>query len=207
MKTQTKESQRKLKPDEIIQILKEGNKRFVSGQMEERDLLAQVKITSQGQYPHTVVLGCIDSRATSEQIFDQGIGDIFNTRIAGNVIDENVLGSLEFSCKIAGVKVILVLGHTKCEAVSSACKNVVMGHVTALLNKIQPAVNKVRPSVEDVCSVDSIDKVAAENVVISIREITARSVILKEMSDAGIIKIIGGMYDVDTGIVDFIIPD
>lgn len=207
METQTKEKQDKLTPKEVKQILIEGNKRFVGGQMEKRNLLEQVKVTSSGQYPHTVVLGCIDSRATSEQIFDQGIGDLFNTRIAGNVIDEDVLGSLEFSCKVAGAKLVLVLGHTKCGAVSSACEDVKMGHITNLLKKIKPAVEKVKPNVKDICSSESIDLVSAENVRNSIVEIRNKSSILKELEDKGKIKIIGGMYCVESGIVDFFIGE
>lgn len=204
MYTLTEKTRDDLSPQEIKQLLINGNKRFIAGKMADRNLLEQVKITSKGQYPHTVVLGCIDSRATSEQIFDQGIGDIFNTRIAGNVIDEDVLGSLEFSCKIAGAKLLLVLGHTHCGAVTAACKDVRIGHVTSLLNKIQPAVNKVRPLVDDITTPESIDKVVAENIHYSIFEIKERSSILREMEANGSILILGGMYDIETGKVLFL---
>lgn len=204
MHTLTEKTRDDLSPKEIKDLLINGNKRFVEGNMADRNLLEQVKITAKGQFPHTVVLGCIDSRATSEQIFDQGIGDIFNTRIAGNVIDEDVLGSLEFSCKIAGAKLLLVLGHTHCGAVTAACNDVRIGHVTSLLNKIQPAVNKVRPKVKDITTTESINLVVEENINYSIFEIRERSAILKEMEKNGEIKILGGMYDIETGIVRFI---
>lgn len=201
---QTKESQSSLTPEEAKQALIEGNKRFLEGKHIDHPLLDEMQITSnKGQFPHTVVLGCIDSRATSEQIFDLGIGDIFNTRIAGNVIDSDVLGSLEFSCKLAGAKLVLVLGHTNCGAVTAACKGVGIGHVIPLLKKIQPAVDKIATSVERIDALESINLVSKANVLNSIEEIRKRSPILKEMEDDKEIKIIGGMYDIYTGVVEF----
>ena len=205
MDTQTKESQDRLTPEEVKQILIEGNQRFIKQNLEDRDLLEQVRITAgNGQYPHTVILGCVDSRAPAEQIFDQGIGDLFNTRIAGSVVDQDVLGSLEFSCKLAGAKLVVVLGHTQCGAVSAACMGAKLGHVTALLDKIIPSVEKLRPSVDDITSSESIDLVAVENVFNSIREIRKRSSVLREMEENGEIKILGALYHIESGEVDFL---
>lgn len=201
---QTKESRSNLTPEEVKQRLIEGNMRFLEGKHLDHQLLKEMQITSnKGQYPHTVVLGCIDSRATSEQIFDLGIGDIFNTRIAGNVIDIDVLGSLEFSCKLAGAKLILILGHTSCGAVTAACEGVEVGHVTPLLKKIQPAVDKITPLVDNICDPASINLVSKANVINSIEEIRKHSPILKEMEENKEIKIIGGMYNINTGVVEF----
>ena len=205
MDTQTKESQDRLTPEEVKQILIEGNQRFIKQNLEDRDLLEQVRITAgNGQYPHTVILGCVDSRAPAEQIFDQGIGDLFNTRIAGSVVDQDVLGSLEFSCKLAGAKLVVVLGHTQCGAVSAACMGAKLGHVTALLDKIIPSVEKLRPSVDDITSSESVNLVAVENVFNSIREIRKRSSVLREMEENGEIKILGALYHIESGEVDFL---
>lgn len=202
--SQTKQRQEELTPATILQLLKEGNQRFVGGKLIEKDLMNEVKETSSGQYPHTVVLGCIDSRVNPEQIFDVGIGDIFDTRIAGSVISKDVLGSLEFSCKLAGSKVILVLGHTNCGAVTAACKGDKCGHVTQLLAKIQPAVQKVAPTVTDITTSESVNKVVRENVLKSIKDIQEGSDILKKLEDENKIEIIGGVYDIQTGKVEFI---
>ncbi|PKR82224.1 carbonic anhydrase [Brumimicrobium salinarum] len=204
MDTQTREKQYQLTPREIKQLLIEGNQRFASGEMMERDLLEQVKQTSVGQFPHTIVLGCIDSRATTEQIFDQGIGDVFNARIAGNVVNKDVLGSIEFACKVAGSKLVLVLGHTKCGAVTSACNGVKLGHITHLLGKIDPAIEKVKQKFDDVTTPAAVNLVSQENVLNSIQEIKEKSPILKGLEENGRIKIIGGMYDVETGLVEFL---
>jgi len=205
METQTKERQNKLTPKEIKQLLIDGNERFANGKMMQRDLLFQVKQTSVGQYPHTVVLGCIDSRATTEQIFDQGIGDVFNTRIAGNVVNDDIFGSLEFACKVAGSKLVLVLGHTRCGAVTSACNGVKMGNMTNLLERISPAIEKVKTKFDIITTPEAIQLVGVENVYNSMKEIREKSPILKELEQEGRIKIIGGMYDVETGKVDFFI--
>jgi len=200
METLTKDIQNTITPSEAIDRLKEGNKRYVSGTMLNRNLNEQVKITSKGQAPFAVVLGCIDSRAPLELVFDQGVGDIFGTRVAGNIINEDVLGSLEYSCKAAGSKLVVVLGHTKCGAVTSACNNVELGNVTALLSKIKPAVSAVGGEMTP----DNIEKVAIKNVELSIEQIRTESPILAEMESNGEIKIVGASYSVETGEVSFI---
>lgn len=203
MKTQTKETQSQLTPDGAKQLLVEGNHRFVNNKMVRRDLLAQVKETTTGQFPHSVILSCIDSRTSSELIFDQGIGDVFNARVAGNIVNEDVLGSLEYSCKAAGSKLVVVLGHSKCGAVTSACKGVELGNITALLSKVKPAIEKIKPTVDDITAEDAVQKVADENVMVAINEIRSKSEILAEMEENDEIKIIGGMYDIESGMVTF----
>lgn len=205
MDTQTKENQSKLTPKEIKQLLIEGNKRFVAGKMMDRDLMDQVKKTSLGQYPHTIVLGCIDSRTTTEQIFDQGIGDVFNARIAGNIVNDDVLGSMEYACKVSGSKLVMVMGHTKCGAVTSACHGVKLGNITNMLAKINPAIEKVKEKYDDVTTKEAMSLVGKENVLNSMKEIRERSPILRELEQSGRIKVIGGMYDIETGQVEFYI--
>lgn len=203
--TQTKESLTNMTPQDALQKLKDGNERFLSGKLVERNLNEQVKQTAHGQYPFAIVLSCMDSRSPSEFIFDQGIGDIFNDRVAGNVVDEDILGSLEFACKITGSKLILVLGHTNCGAIKGACDDVKMGNLTNLLSKIKPAIEAV-PIVNgerNSKNKDFVDKVSKENVFLAIQNINDRSPILKEMIDKGEIKIVGAMYDVETGKVTF----
>lgn len=199
MVTQTKESQAKLTPKSALALLKQGNDRFVNNKKVDRNLLEQVKATTGGQHPFAVILSCIDSRTSSELIFDLGIGDVFNARLAGNVVNEDVLGSMEYACKVAGSKVVLVLGHTKCGAVTSACQKVEMGNVTALLSKIQPAVQKVESQVDDVTAPEAVQQVADENVRIAMDEVRSKSQVLAEMEKNGEISIVGGMYDVSTG--------
>lgn len=203
--TQTKESQSKMTPKSSLQMLKDGNDRFVSGKCFERDLAKQVKETAKGQYPFATILSCIDSRVSSELVFDQGIGDVFNARIAGNIVDEDVIGSLEFATKIMGSKVILILGHTNCGAIKGACDDVHMGNLTALLSKIKPSVDAVSSDNADRTSKnnDFVEKVAKENVILAIKNLTVNSQVLKEMVEKGEITIIGGMYDIDTGKVTF----
>lgn len=205
MNTQTKENQSKLTPAEIKQLLIEGNKRFVAGKMMDRDLMVQVKQTSLGQYPHTIVLGCIDSRTTTEQIFDQGIGDVFNARIAGNIVNDDVLGSMEYACKVSGSKLVMVMGHTKCGAVTSACHGVKLGNITNMLAKINPAIEKVREKYDDITTKEAMSLVGKENVLNSMKEIREKSPILRELEQSDRIKIIGGMYDIETGKVEFYI--
>ncbi len=200
METLTKEIQEKINPSEALERLKEGNQRYVSQTMLNRNFNEQVEVTSNGQAPYAVVLGCIDSRAPLELVFDQGVGDIFGTRVAGNIINEDVLGSLEYSCKAAGSKLVVVLGHTKCGAVTSACKNVELGNVTALLNKIKPAVNAVGGEMTP----ENIETVALKNVELSIEQIRKESAILNEMEQNGEIKIVGASYSVETGVVTFL---
>jgi carbonic anhydrase len=187
--------------------LVEGNTRFVQGQQAGRDLMSQVKQTSTGQYPFATVLSCIDSRVSSELIFDQGIGDIFSVRIAGNFVNEDILGSMEFACKLAGTKLVVVLGHTACGAVKGACDHARLGNLTALINKIEPAVEAVTEPTDESqrnsSNIDFVNEVAKKNVYMTIDNIRESSQVLKEMEDAGEIEIVGGMYDIKTGEVIF----
>ena len=201
MQTFTKELQDNTSPEAAIEKLKEGNKRFVDKEATERDLLSQVGQTSGGQFPFAALLSCIDSRVPAELVFDQGIGDVFNVRVAGNIVNEDVLGSLEYSCKVAGSKVVVVLGHTKCGAVTAACKHVELGNITHLLRKIQPAVSI---AMEGEATPEAIEKVALKNVELSIDRIRDESPILSEMEDNGDIKIVGAIYDVGSGTVCFL---
>lgn len=204
MKTQTKESQAALTPDKALNILKEGNERFVQNSRTDRDLLKQVNETSNGQYPFAVVLSCIDSRVPAELVFDQGIGDIFNARIAGNFVNEDILGSMEFACKVAGSKLIVVLGHTSCGAVKGACNKVELGNLTGMLEKLQPAVDAVEVKGErNADNPEFVQKVADKNVELTMEQIKKKSPVLKEMLDEGSIDIVGGMYDVGSGEVRF----
>ncbi|MCX7095715.1 MAG: carbonic anhydrase family protein [Methylobacter sp.] len=205
MKTLTKEMQAAITPAMALDLLKEGNKRFVNNLKVNRNLLQQANETSDGQHPFAVILSCIDSRTSVELIFDQGLGDVFSVRIAGTIINEDILGSMEFGCKVAGAKIIVVLGHTKCGAIKGACDHVEMGNLTALLSKIQPAVYDEKTVAENRNSDNSefVEKVAAINVKRTVHAIMERSSILKEMIDAGEIEIIGGNHDLLTGEVSF----
>ena len=204
MRTQTKETQSSITPAQAKQILLEGNQRFVNNQMIKRDLLQQVKQTANGQYPFAVVLSCIDSRTSSELVFDQGIGDIFNARIAGNIINEDILGSMEFACKLAGSKLIVVLGHTSCGAIKGACDHAEMGNLTTLVKKITPTVESVKYSGERSSkNKEFVELVAQQNVARMTNEIRQKSPILKEMLEKGEIALVGGMYHVETGVVEF----
>ena len=205
MKTLTKEMQAEVTPEKAIDILKNGNARFVSNLRANRNLLQQVNETSDGQHPFAVILSCIDSRASAELIFDQGLGDVFSIRIAGNVLNEDILGSMEFACKVSGAKTIVVLGHTKCGAVKGACDDVKMGNLTALLEKLKPAVNAENTilSSRNSGNVEFVQKVALLNVRNTIQQTMDRSSIIKDMIERGEIAIIGGMYDVETGKVEF----
>jgi carbonic anhydrase len=205
MRTLTKELRDKLTPLEAIEILKKGNKRFVENLKINRNLLQQVNETSDGQHPFAVILSCIDSRTSAELIFDQGLGDVFSVRIAGNIQNPDILGSMEFSCKVAGAKVVVVLGHTKCGAVKGACDHVEMGNLTTLLGKLKPAVEGETSvtSNRNASNSEFVEKVASLNVRITSGQILENSPIIKEMIEKGEIALIGGMYDVETGIVDF----
>ena len=205
MKTLTKEMQVSLTPVMAIELLREGNKRFVNNLKVNRNLLQQVNETSGGQYPLAVVLSCIDSRTSAELIFDQGLGDIFSVRIAGNIINEDILGSMEFACKVAGAKALVVLGHSKCGAVKAACDHVEMGNLTNLLSKLQPAVYAEKTVTTDRTSANDefVEKVATLNVKMAMHQIHDKSTILNDMIQKGEIAIIGGMYNVETGVVDF----
>jgi carbonic anhydrase len=204
MRTQTREIQTHLTPQKAFEILAEGNRRFVSNLRLNRNLLQQVNETSDGQYPFAIVLSCIDSRTGAELIFDQGLGDIFSARVAGNVVNEDVLGSMEFACQVAGSKLIVVLGHTKCGAVKGACQHVHLGHLTGLLNKIGPAVHEVeRAGSADLPAAEFVERVALENTRQQMRAILERSPILEHLFREGRIGIVGGMYSVETGEVTF----
>jgi carbonic anhydrase len=205
MKTLTKEDQEAITPSMALNLLEEGNKRFVNNLKVNRNLLQQANETSDGQHPFAIILSCIDSRTSAELIFDQGLGDVFSIRIAGNIINEDVLGSMEFGCKVAGAKIIVVLGHTKCGAIKGACDHVEMGNLTALLSKIRPAVDEEQTIKEnrDAKNSEFVEKVAAINVNRSVRSIIERSPILKEMIESGQIGIVGGIHDITTGIVTF----
>lgn len=193
-------------PQLARQILVEGNERFVQNVKAPRNLQNQVKETSQGQFPFAVILSCIDSRVPAELVFDQGIGDVFSARVAGNVVNEDVLGSMEYACKVAGSKIVVVMGHTKCGAVTAACKSVELGNITTLLNKIQPAVNIVKAASENTqqeMSDASIEEVTKLNIELSIDRIRKESPILAEMEQLGEIEIVGALYSVATGKITF----
>lgn len=201
--TQTAESQEALTPQAALDMLRDGNRRFVNGTPASRDLMEQVKATAAGQYPFAVVLGCIDSRVPVETVFDQGIGDIFAARVAGNVANEDLLGSMEFACGLAGSKVVVVLGHTSCGAVMGAISNAELGNLTGLLGKIEPAVQSVNGT-RDVEDAAYVDRVAEANVRHVLEDVRTRSPVLAQMEAAGDILIVGAMYDVGSGAVRFL---
>lgn len=205
MKTLTKELQAQITPKIALQLLKDGNRRFVQNLQAHRDLLEQVNVTSDGQFPFAIVLSCIDSRTSVELIFDQGLGDVFSARIAGNIVNTDILGSMEFATKVAGSKIIVVLGHSKCGAVKGACDHVEMGNLTELLAKIQPAIYEEKTIQENRNSSNSlfVENVAAINVKRTVNSIIQRSSIIKEMIDNKQIGIVGGMHNLDTGEVEF----
>ncbi len=205
MRIHTKESQSKITPAIALQYLREGNFRFINNLKANRDLLAQVNETRDGQFPFATILSCIDSRTSAELIFDQGLGDIFSIRIAGNVINEDILGSMEFACKIASSKLIVVLGHSKCGAIRGACDNIQLGNLSTLLNKIQPSLYLERDTIENRTSAnpDFVYNVSHIQVRRSVEAVIERSVILREMVVKKEIGIIGAYYDVDNGSVEF----
>lgn len=205
MKTLTKEMQDKITPDMAFDLLKEGNKRFVNNLKANRNLLEQANETSDGQHPFAVILSCIDSRTSAELIFDQGLGDVFSVRIAGNILNEDILGSMEFACKVAGSKIVVVLGHAGCGAVKGACDHVEMGNLTSLLTKIRPAIDD-EDSVRDNrtgSNGEFVEKVTKLNVKRVMNEIVQRSPIIKEMNEKGEIRIVGGYHDLASGAVNF----
>jgi len=205
MRTHTKATQAGLSPDMALEILKEGNERFVNNIKAHRNLLEQVNETSNGQFPFAAILSCIDSRISAELIFDQGLGDIFSIRIAGNILNNDILGSMELACKISGSKLIVVLGHTRCGAIESACNNISMGNISHLLSKIKPAIDQETSITVDRTgkNEDFVTKVAVNNVFLTAKKIREESSILREMEDKKQIKIIKGLYDIDTGAVSF----
>lgn len=205
MKTLTKAIQAGITPAMALALLQEGNKRFVNNLKVNRNLLQQANETSDGQHPFAVILSCIDSRTSVELIFDQGLGDVFSIRIAGSIINEDILGSMEFACKVAGAKFIVVLGHTKCGAVKGACDHVEMGNLTALLAKLQPAVYDEKTETENRHSGNGefVEKVSVINVRRTVHAVLERSPILKEMIADGSIGIVGGTHDIASGAVTF----
>lgn len=205
MKAFDKERQQQIKPLEALELLKEGNQRFVSNKREDQNLSEQRQDTSGGQWPFAVVLSCIDSRTSTELIFDLGIGHVFNARIAGNIVNEDILGSMEFACKAAGSKLIVVLGHTKCGAVKGACDGVELGNLTTLLSKIKPAVEAEKEITDNRSSSNPefVELVSKINVQRTVNEILEKSPVLNEMVQNGEIAIVGGMYDIGTGEVEF----
>lgn len=207
MKAHTRETQATMTPQRSLQFLKEGNLRFQNNLKANRNLLEQVNDTSEGQFPFATILSCIDSRVSAELVFDQGLGDIFSVRIAGNFVNEDILGSMEFACKLAGTKLIVVLGHTSCGAVKGACDNAKMGNLTKLIEKITPAVNAVKEpkdqSLRNSSNIEFVDSVAEQNVQLTIDRIHKESPILSEMEKNGEIMIIGAMYDINNGEVTF----
>jgi carbonic anhydrase len=205
MRTLTKELRDKLTPEEAIEVLRRGNERFVNNLKTHRNLLEQINETADEQYPFAAILSCMDSRTSAELIFDQGLGDIFSIRIAGNILNEDILGSLEFATKVAGSKIILVLGHTKCGAITSACNNVRMGNLTTLLNKLRPVIEneaetKTQRDGSNPSFVYNVTKITVQMTIEKIRE---QSPIVSGLLKGGEIKLVGGIYDVDTGIVEF----
>jgi len=207
MKAHTRETQATMTPQKALEFLKEGNERFQNNLKANRNLLQQVNETADGQFPFATILSCIDSRVSAELVFDQGLGDIFSIRIAGNFVNQDILGSMEFACKLAGTKLIVVLGHTSCGAVKGACDHARMGNLTALINKIEPAVYAVEepsdPKARNSTNLDFVDAVAKKNVEMTLENIRSQSVILKEMEQNGEIKVVGAMYDLSNGAVTF----
>ncbi len=205
--THDKITQSQISPSKAVELLKEGNQRFVDKKSVERDYHGQISKTTSGQFPFASIVSCIDSRIPTEIVFDQGIGDMFNARIAGNFVNEDILGSLEFACKLAGSKVIVVMGHTSCGAVKGACDHAELGNLTQMLNKIKPAVDAVQTA-EGVdrssSNLDFVNEVAVKNVHFTVENIKTMSPVLKEMNDEGAITIVPAMYDVKTGKVAFL---
>ena len=203
--TMTEDERAKLSPQDIIQLAKDGNKRFLSGDAQVRDFLHDQTKTAGGQYPYGVVLSCIDSRVPASVVFDSGIGDVFNARVAGNFVNTDIAGSLEFGCKVAGSKVIMVMGHTRCGAISGACDGVELGNITSMLANIKPAVDAVQDVEGERNSSNGkfVEAVAINNVKMTVKKIKEISPILKGMADNNEIVIIGCMYDLETGEVKF----
>jgi carbonic anhydrase len=207
MKAHTRETQATMTPELSLDYLKEGNIRFQNNLRANRNLLEQVNDTREGQFPFATILSCIDSRVSAELVFDQGLGDIFSVRIAGNFVNQDILGSMEFACKLAGTKLIVVLGHTACGAVKGACDDAKLGNLTGMLAKIKPAVAAVSEpqdtSLRNSSNSEFVDNVSAKNVQLTIDRIIEESEVLAEMQSNGAIKIIGAMYNIETGEVTF----
>ena len=202
---QTRASQAAMTPQQALAELKAGNARFVAGNPLHRDFPAQVRATAAGQYPFAVVLSCLDSRQPTEIVLDQGVGDIFSARVAGNVLNDDILGSMEFACKVSGAKLIAVIGHSNCGAIKGAIDDVQLGDLTGLLTKIKPAIDAVPADVQPrtTKNYEFVNDVSKENVKLVMKEIRERSPILREMLDKGEIELVGGMYDLKNGKVEF----
>jgi len=201
------EAQAALSPDEALQVLKEGNARFVAGESIDRDLIGQQKATSAGQYPFAVVLSCLDSRSAPEVVFDQGVGDLFVGRVAGNVVDTNLLGSFEFATAAAGSKLIVVMGHTACGAVKGACDGVELGNLTALLDEIEPAMDAVSTPVgadRSSANTEFVNEVVETNVRMQVNELLRRSDVVRSLVEQGQVKVVGAVHDIATGEVTFL---
>ena len=205
MKAHNKETQAQMTPRKALQFLQEGNSRFINNLKANRNLLEQANETRDGQWPFATILSCIDSRTSAELIFDQGLGDVFSVRIAGNIVNTDILGSMEFACKVAGSKLIVVLGHSKCGAVKGACDHVEMGNLTELLSKIQPAVYQEKETTNNRTSKNSefVENVAEINVKRNVKNIIERSFVLEQMLEEGQIGIVGAMHDIELGKVIF----
>lgn len=205
--THTQDSQAAVTPELALQLLKEGNQRFLDKTTLDRSFDKQIELTSGGQYPFAAIVSCIDSRIPTEIVFDQGIGDVFNARIAGNFVNQDILGSLEFACKLAGSKLIVIMGHTSCGAVKGACDHAELGNLTAMLDNIAPALNEVKTA-EGVDrsskNIDFVNEVAVQNIHLTIAKLKMDSPVLNEMIENDEIKVVGAMYDVASGKVSFI---
>jgi carbonic anhydrase len=200
----TKAQRDALTPDEVIELMKKGNERFRSGKMKEQNYLAQKRSSASGQYPAAIILGCIDSRVPAEIVFDIGIGDTFNARVAGNVANSDMLGSMEFACAASGAKVVLVMGHTACGAIKGAIDDVQLGNLTGLLNTIKPAIQATDYKGDRVSKkAEFVDAVARSNVRLALDTIRNNSPVLTDLEKKGQIKIVGAMYELQTGVVSF----
>ncbi|MES2703684.1 MAG: carbonic anhydrase family protein [Bacteroidota bacterium] len=205
MYTHSKETQTKLTPELAFQLLKDGNERFMNNLRANRNLLQQVNETANGQFPFAAILSCMDSRTSAELVFDQGLGDIFSIRVAGNVLNDDILGSLEYATKAAGAKIIVVLGHSKCGAIAGACNDVKLGHLTGLLEKIQPAIEAEKDTKENRNGSNAayVGHVTELNVHLTMAQITEQSPVIAELVNEGKVIVAGGVYDVETGEVTF----
>lgn len=208
MPTQTAESQSKITPEQALLFLKEGNDRFKSGQLRKREYASQIQQTAAGQFPFACIVSCIDSRVPTSLIFDQGIGSIKSAKVAGNIINEDILGSLEFACNYAGAKIVVVLGHTSCGAIMGACDKVELGNLTSLLSKIHPALLSTTepkdPEKRTSKNLDFVNAVARKNVLVMVEHVRTYSNVLRSLEETEKIKIIGAMYDISTGAVEFL---
>ncbi len=203
--TPIKEKQQSITPQQALQKLKNGNNRFISGKPLKRNLIQQRTTTAKGQFPYAIVLSCIDSRTSTELIFDEGLGDVFNARIAGNFVNTDILGSMEFACKVAGAKLILVVGHSQCGAIKGACDHLKLGNLTHIVNEIEPAVDSVKNMAGERNSHNDafVQRVAIENIKLALKRIREKSSILNEMEKKSEIIIVGAIYDLETGKVFF----